>query len=65
MTMYCLAQIEKGNPVPVVAENVGPYPSLDAALAAWPGFHEATDEEYTAYVEYWDAYYGRIGAEDE
>ena len=53
MTYFCLAQIEEGNPVPVVAENVGPYPSVEAALADWPGFHEASGEEYDAYLAYW------------
>ena len=56
MNHYTLAQPQEGG-VPVVAENVGPYPSLDDALADWPGFHEATDAEYNAYVAYWDAYY--------
>jgi hypothetical protein len=65
MNNYCLAMIEDGNPVPVVAENVGPYESLEAALADWPGFHEATDDEYAAYVDYWDRYYSESAGNSE
>ncbi len=54
---YTLAFTEQGNPVPVVAENVGPYGSLEEALVDWPGFHEATDDEINAYEAYWDAWY--------
>ena len=52
---FTLAQAQPDHPqgVPVVIENAGPYPSLDAALADWPGFHEATDAEYEAYENYW------------
>jgi hypothetical protein len=52
---YMLARTEPSKPVPVVAENVGPYESLETALADWPGFHEATEDEYAAYVAYWNA----------
>lgn len=54
MKDYTLAMVENGNPIPVVAESVS-YESLDDALAAWPGFHEATDDEYAAYTTYWNA----------
>lgn len=55
---YFLAQIEEGNPIPVVVENVGPYASLEEALAAWPGFtHEVTDDEYERYTAYWEGWH--------
>lgn len=54
---YTLAQTEPGNPVPVVAEDVGPYGSLDEALAASPGMHEATADEVAAYERYWEAWH--------
>lgn len=50
---FILAQAQPGRTVPVVAENVGPYGSLEAALADNPGFHEASEAEYGAYLEYW------------
>jgi hypothetical protein len=62
MSMFYLAQTQENSHVPVIAENVGPYSSLEAALAAWPGFHEASDEEYAAYVDYWDAWYADLEA---
>lgn len=60
---YDLAMNEPGNPIPVVAENVGPYSSLEEALSSWPGFHEATDEEYTAYVDYWNQWHNELNKE--
>lgn len=33
-----------------IAEAVGPYQSLTECLLANPGWHEATSEEYLAYM---------------
>jgi hypothetical protein len=43
---FILAQAQPGRAVPVIAENIGPYDSLDAALADNPGYHEASEAEY-------------------
>jgi hypothetical protein len=50
---FILAQAQPGRAVPVIAENIGPYDSLDAALADNPGYHEASEAEYEAYLKYW------------
>lgn len=56
--LYWLAHdTERSGPnadVPVIAEALVGYNSLQDALAAWPGYHEATDDEIAAYTEYWD-----------
>lgn len=58
MSYFFLVEISTADrSVPVIAENVGPYASLADALDAWPGFREATGDEYDRYVAYWNAYY--------
>lgn len=53
-TIFMLVEIASAHKdVPVIAENVGPYPSLEAALKDWPEFREATTEEYERYYNYW------------
>jgi hypothetical protein len=50
---FTLAQARADNPIPLIEENVGPYASLTDALAAYPGFHEASEDEYQAYTDFY------------
>jgi hypothetical protein len=52
--MYFYLTCGRENGIPIIAENVGPYISLDEALSKWPGYRVATEQEYDEYLEYWN-----------
>lgn len=58
MTYYSLAVAEHGNLIPVIVEV--DHDTLESALAAWPGYHEATDEENLIYETYWNLYHDGV-----